>query len=46
MEDAARQLERLSRDQKRQDLADTARQRNAADAMRRAAAKGDPSAAG
>src|SRR5688500_3801392 len=46
-EEAARQLERLSRDQNRQDLADTARQlRNAADAMRRAAAKGDPSAAG
>ena len=34
-EEAARQLEKLSRDQKRQDLADTARQlRNAADAMR------------
>jgi hypothetical protein len=46
-EEAARQLERLSRDQNRQDLADTARQlRQAADAMRRAAAKGDPSAAG
>ena len=46
-EEAARQLEKLSRDQNRQDLADTARQlRNAADAMRRAAAKGDPSAAG
>jgi hypothetical protein len=46
-EEAARQLEKLSRDQQRQDLADTARQlRNAADAMRRAAAKGDPSAAG
>jgi hypothetical protein len=46
-EEAARQLERLSRDQNRQDLADTARQlRNAADAMKRAAAKGDPSAAG
>ncbi|MEO7135975.1 MAG: DUF4175 family protein, partial [Vicinamibacterales bacterium] len=46
-EEAARQLEKLSRDQNRQDLADTARQlRNAADAMKRAAAKGDPSAAG
>ncbi len=42
-EEAARQLEKLSRDQNRQDLADTARQlRNAADAMKRAAAKGDP----
>jgi hypothetical protein len=46
-EEAARQLEKLSREQQRQDLADTARQlRNAADSMRRAAAKGDPSAAG
>ena len=46
-EEAARQLEKLSRDQNRQDLADTARQlRNAADSMKRAAAKGDPSAAG
>jgi len=46
-EEAARQLEKLSRDQQRQDLADTARQlRNAADAMKRAAAKGDPSAQG
>ena len=46
-EEAARQLEKLSREQQRQDLADTARQlRSAADAMRRAAAKGDPSAAG
>ena len=46
-EEAARQLEQLSRDQNRQDLADTARQlRNAADAMRRAAANGDPSARG
>ncbi|HYB96764.1 MAG TPA: DUF4175 family protein, partial [Vicinamibacterales bacterium] len=46
-EEAARQLERLSREQNRQDLADTARQlRQAADSMRRAAAKGDPSAQG
>lgn len=46
-EEAARQLEKLSRDQQRQDLADTARQlRSAADAMKRAAAKGDPAAAG
>lgn len=46
-EEAARQLEKLSRDQNRQDLADTARQlRSAADAMKRAAAQGDPSAAG
>ena len=40
-EEAARQLERLSRDQNRQDLASTARQlRDAAEAMRRAAANG------
>ena len=46
-EEAARQLEKLSRDQQRQDLADTARQlRSAAEAMKRAAAKGDPSAGG
>ncbi len=44
-EEAARQLERLSRDQNRPDLADTARRlREAADAMRRAAANGDPAA--
>ena len=46
-EEAARQLERLSRDQNRQDLANTARQlRDAADAMRRAASNGDASAQG
>jgi hypothetical protein len=46
-EEAARQLERLSRDQERQDLANTARQlRDAADAMRRAAANGNGSAEG
>jgi hypothetical protein len=46
-EEAARQLERLSRDQNRQDLANTARQlRDAADAMRRAASNGDGSAQG
>ncbi len=46
-EEAARQLEKLSRDQQRQDLADTARQlRSAAESMKRAAAKGDPSAGG
>jgi len=46
-EEAARQLEKLSRDQQRQDLADTARQlRSAAESMKRAAAKGDPSSAG
>lgn len=46
-EEAARQLEKLSRDQQRQDLADTARQlRSAAESMKRAAAQGDPSAGG
>lgn len=41
-EEAARRLERLSREENRQDLADAARQmREAADAMRRAAAGGD-----
>ena len=46
-EEAARQLEKLSRDQQRQDLADTARElRSAAESMKRAAAKGDPSAGG
>jgi len=44
-EEAARQLERLSREQGRQDLADAARGlRDAADAMRRAAASGDAGA--
>ena len=44
-EEAARQLERLSSEQGRQDLADAARGlRDAADAMRRAAASGDASA--
>lgn len=44
-EEAARQLERLSREQGRQDLADAARRmQDAADAMRRAAASGDASA--
>jgi hypothetical protein len=44
-EEAARQLERLSREQGRQDLADAARRlRDAADAMRQAAASGDASA--
>jgi hypothetical protein len=46
-EEAARQLERLSREQNRPDLANAARQmQQAADAMRRAAAGNDPSAAG
>jgi hypothetical protein len=46
-EEAARQLERLSRDQNRPELQATARQlRDAADAMRRAAARNDPGAAG
>jgi hypothetical protein len=44
-EEAARQLERLSREQGRQDLADAARRlRDAADSMRQAAASGDASA--
>jgi hypothetical protein len=44
-EQAARQLERLSREQNRADLADAARRmQEAADAMRRAAASGDASA--
>jgi hypothetical protein len=44
-EEAARQLERLSREEGRQDLAQTARgMREAAEAMRRAAASGDASA--
>ena len=43
-EDAARRLERLAREENRQDLAEGARQmREAADAMRRAAAGGDAS---
>ena len=43
--EAARQLERLSREQNRPDLREAARQmQQAADAMRRAAANGDPSA--
>jgi hypothetical protein len=46
-EEAARQLERLSREDGRQDLAQTARDmRAAADAMRRAAASGDAAAFG
>ena len=46
-EEAARQLEKLSREQNRPDLANAARQmQQAADAMRRAAASNDPSAAG
>src|SRR5262245_20586007 len=45
-EQAARQLEKLSREQNRPDLADAARQmQQAADAMKRAAASGDPGAA-
>jgi hypothetical protein len=44
-EEAARQLERLSREDDRQDLAQMARDlRSAADAMRRAAASGDSAA--
>ena len=46
VEEAARRLEQLSREENRADLAQTARQlRDAADAMRRASANGDPSAA-
>ena len=46
VEEAARRLEQLSREENRADLAQTARQlREAADAMRQAAANGDPSAA-
>jgi hypothetical protein len=46
VEEAARRLEQLSREENRSDLAQTARQlRDAADAMRRAGASGDPSAA-
>lgn len=46
VEEAARRLEQLSREENRADLAQTARQlRDAADAMRRASASGDPSAA-
>lgn len=46
-EELARQLERLSREQSRPDLAETARQlRDASEAMRRAAASGDGSAQG
>ncbi|MFN8062549.1 MAG: DUF4175 family protein [Vicinamibacterales bacterium] len=46
VEEAARQLEKLSREEPRSELASAARQlRDAADAMRRAAAGGDPSAA-
>jgi hypothetical protein len=46
-EEAARQLEQLSREDGRQDLAQTAREmRAAADAMRRAAASGDAAAFG
>jgi hypothetical protein len=46
VEEAARRLEQLSREENRSDLAQTARQlREAADAMRRASANGDPSAA-
>ncbi len=45
-EEAARRLERLSREESRPDLGDAARRlREAADAMRRAAANGDSSAA-
>ena len=46
VEEAARRLEQLSREENRSDLAQTAKQlRDAADAMRRASANGDPSAA-
>jgi hypothetical protein len=46
VEEAARRLEQLSREENRPELAQTARQlRDAADAMRRASASGDPSAA-
>jgi len=46
-EEAARQLEKLSREQNRPDLANAARQmQQAADAMRRAAAGNDPGAGG
>src|SRR5688572_23113635 len=46
VEEAARRLEQLSREENRADLAQTARQlRDAADAMRQASANGDPSAA-
>jgi hypothetical protein len=45
-EEAARRLEQLSREENRPELSQTARQlREAADAMRRASASGDPSAA-
>ena len=45
-EEAARRLEQLSREENRPELSQTARQlREAADAMRRASATGDPSAA-
>lgn len=44
-EEAARQLEKLSRDENRPELAQSARRlQQAADAMRRAAANGDPNA--
>jgi hypothetical protein len=44
-EEAARRLEKLSRDENRPELMDSARRlREAADAMRRAAANGDPGA--
>jgi hypothetical protein len=46
VEEAARRLEQLSREENRPELAQTAQQlRDAADAMRRASASGDPSAA-
>jgi hypothetical protein len=46
VEEAARRLERLAREEERQDLLDSARQmKEAADAMRRAAAGGDANAA-
>ena len=46
VEEAARRLEQLSREENRPELSQTARQlREAADAMRRASATGDPSAA-
>jgi hypothetical protein len=46
VEEAARRLEQLSREENRPELSQTARQlREAADAMRRASASGDPSAA-
>jgi hypothetical protein len=46
VEEAARRLEQLSREENRPELSQTARQlRDAADAMRRASATGDPSAA-